>query len=155
MGSDGENPGISEAVRYANEQGAVVVMASGNDGLSAISGNQRFSQPNYPAALASELGLAVGAVNQDGAIADFSNRAGSTPQDYVVAPGKDVYSSLLVDTYGFWEGTSMAAPHIAGVAALILNANPNLMPAQVEDLITGTANPFGVTENGVFNALEL
>ena len=155
LGSDGENPGISEAVRYANEQGAVVVMASGNDGLSAISGNQRFSQPKYPAGLASELGLAVGAVNQDGAIADFSNRAGSTPQDYVVAPGKDVYSSLLVDTYGFWEGTSMAAPHIAGVAALILNANPNLIPAQVEDLITGTANPFGVTENGVFNALEL
>ncbi len=155
LGSQGENPGISEAVRYANENGVVVVMASGNDGLSAISGSQRFSQKVYPAQLASEVGLAVGAVEKNKAIADFSNRAGSTPQNYVVAPGKEVYSSLLSDRYEFSEGTSMAAPHIAGVAALILSANPNLNPAQVADLITSTANPFAVTENGIFDPLDL
>jgi len=155
LGSQGENPGISEAVRYANENGVVVVMASGNDGLSAISGGQRFSQKVYPAQLASEIGLAVGAVEKNKAIADFTNRAGSTPQNYVVAPGKEVYSSLLSDRYDFWEGTSMAAPHIAGVAALIISANPNLNLAQVENLITSTANPFGLTENGIFDPLEL
>ncbi len=155
LGSKGENPRIKEAIRYANDKGVVVVMASGNDGLSAIAGSQRFSLRNHPASLAPEMGLAVGAVDSRGAIANFTNRAGSTPQDYVLAPGKDVYSSLLVDTYEFWEGTSMATPHIAGVAALILNANPNLSPSQVEDLITGTANPFVVTESGFFDSLEL
>lgn len=155
LGSQGENPGISEAIRYANEKGVLVVMAAGNDGLNMISAGQRFSQKVYPAQLASEFGLAVGAMEKNQAIADFSNRAGSIPQNYVIAPGKEVYSSLLIDRYDFWEGTSMAAPHIAGVAALILSANPNLNPAQVADLITSTANPLAVTENGIFDPLKL
>lgn len=155
LGSSGQLSGVTEAIRYANENGVVVVMASGNDGLSGIAGSQRLSPVNFPAGLSSEVGLAVGAVKQDGAIADFTNRAGHTPQDYILAPGKDVYSSLLVDTYDFWEGTSMATPHISGVAALILSANPNLIPSQVEDLITGTANPFPVKESGFFDTFDL
>ena len=63
----------------------------------------------------------------------------------------DIYSALPIDTYSFWEGTSMATGLVSGVAALILSANPNLTPAQVEDLITGNANPFAVTDTGAYD----
>ncbi|WP_199246433.1 S8 family peptidase [[Phormidium] sp. ETS-05] len=140
-----------EAIRYAVEKGVVVVMASGNDGLTNFAGGKRFSNVKYPAGFASEFGISVGAVDSKGSLGEFSNRAGTTPIDYVVAPGVDIYSALPIDTYSFWEGTSMATGLVSGVAALILSANPNLTPAQVEDLITGSGNPFAVTESGEYD----
>ena len=153
LGSSVLNEAQREAIRYATDRGVVVVMAAGNDGLTNFGGGKRFSPTRYPAGLASEVGLSVGAVDSSGAIAEFSNRANTAFLDYVVAPGEEVFSSLLVDTYQFWDGTSMAAPHVAGVAALIKEANPNLSPAAVEDIITGTANPNLVIETGEYNLL--
>jgi subtilisin family serine protease len=73
-------------------------------------------------------------------MASFSNRAGSnSSMRYVTAPGVRVYSTLPNGGYGFLNGTSMAAPHVAGVVALMLNANPNLTDAQVRQIITATA----------------
>ncbi|MGD1809287.1 S8 family serine peptidase [Dapis sp. BLCC M126] len=120
-----------DAIRYAIERGVVVVMAAGNDGSSF---------PEYPAANADQWGIAVGATDILGRINDASNRAGSTPLDYVVAPGEDVYSTLPNNNFGSKSGTSMATPHVAGVAALILSANPSLTREQVEYIITTTAN---------------
>jgi hypothetical protein len=127
---------IKDAVEYATAKGAVVVMAAGNE-----SG----SQPGFPANLAKQWGIAVGAVDSNNKMADFSNRAGSTQLDYVVAPGVNVYSTTPDNTYSSFNGTSMATPHVAGVAALILSANPKLTPAEVESLLTQTANPTGIT----------
>jgi len=130
----GDNPSIlrDDAIRYATERGVVVVMAAGNNGSSV---------PEYPARNADRWGIAVGATDILGRIDDASNRAGSTPLDYVVAPGVDVYSTLPNNNFGSKSGTSMAAPHVAGVAALVLSANPSLTPEQVEYIITTTANP--------------
>ena len=153
LGGSVLNEAQREAIRYANDRGVVVVMAAGNDGLTNFGGGKRFSPTRYPAGLALEVGLSVGAVDSSGAIAEFSNRANTAPLDYLVAPGEEVFSSLLVDTYQFWDGTSMAAPHVAGVAALVRSANPNLSPAEVEDIITGTANPNLVIETGEYNLL--
>jgi subtilisin family serine protease len=122
---------IEAAVRYAIERGSVVVMAAGNNGLS---------QPGYPARHATQWGIAVGAVDSNNRMASFSNRAGTTMLDYVVAPGVSVYSTYLNNTYRFLNGTSMATPHVAGIAALMLSANRNLTPAQVETILTATAN---------------
>jgi subtilisin family serine protease len=58
---------------------------------------------------------------------------------YVVAPGKDVYSTWVGGGYRTINGTSMATPHVAGVVALMLSANPNLTPAQVRSMLTSTA----------------
>lgn len=122
---------IEAAIQDATKMGAVVVMGSGNDGSS---------QPDYPAKYAAQRGLAVGAVDSNRTFASFSNQAGSDSRmQYVVAPGVDVYSTLPGNTYGSSSGTSMAAPHVAGVVALMLSANPNLTPEQVRQIITGSA----------------
>ncbi|MGB3266310.1 MAG: S8 family peptidase [Microcoleus sp.] len=122
---------IDDAIKYATDKGVVVVMSAGNDG---------FSKPDYPARNADSFGIAVGAVDRNSKMADFSNRAGSAPLDYVIAPGVDILSTTPNNTYKTYEGTSMAAPHVAGVAALVLSANPNLTPAQVEQILISTAN---------------
>jgi len=127
---------VNAAIEYANNKGSVVVIAAGNAG---------FSEPYYPARNADRWGIAVGSIDINGRMADTSNGAGSTPLDYVVAPGVDIYSTTPYDTYDTLTGTSMATPHVAGVAALVLNANPNLTPGQVEYILTTTANPNGVT----------
>ncbi|HEY9668640.1 MAG TPA: S8 family serine peptidase, partial [Coleofasciculaceae cyanobacterium] len=102
-------------------------------------------QPDYPGYYATDWGIAVGAVDNTNTMADFSNKAGTTPLDYVVAPGVDILSTIRDEFYQAFNGTSMAAPHVAGVAALMLNANSSLTPTQVEDIITATANSQGIT----------
>jgi len=122
---------VQSALQYASSRGVIVVMAAGNAGAA---------QPGYPASNATSWGLAVGAVNSSNQMASFSNRAGSnSSMRYVTAPGVRVYSTLPNGGYGFLNGTSMAAPHVAGVVALMLNANPNLTDAQVRQIITATA----------------
>lgn len=125
----------NDAIVYANNKGCVVVMAAGN------AGNR---QPAYPARNADRFGIAVGSIDLNGSMDCDSDRAGSTPLDYVVAPGVDIYSTTPGNTYQNMSGTSMAAPHVAGVAALVLSANPTLTPAQVDYILTTTANRNGV-----------
>jgi subtilisin family serine protease len=112
-----------------------VVMAAGNEGNN---------QPSYPARNADRFGIAVGSIDLNGSMDYDSNRAGSTPLDYVVAPGVDIYSTTPDNTYQTYSGTSMAVPHVAGVAALVLSADPTLTPAQVEYILTTTANRNGL-----------
>lgn len=140
LGSDFPSPEEEEAIRIASENGVTVVMAAGNDGGI---------YPNYPAYYATNNGIAVGAIDFYGNMADFSfgggsNQAGYLTLDYVVAPGKDIYSTSVGNSYDFFSGTSFAAPHVAGIAALILSANPNLTPEQVENILVETANPNAV-----------
>ena len=127
----GYSPLIEEAGKYATERDVVVVMSAGN--------NSAFS-PIYPARHAEDWGLAVGAIDKNGQKAYFSNNAGSTPLDYVVAPGVDILSTFPDDQYSYASGTSMAAPHVSGVAALALSANPNLVPTEIESLLIETAD---------------
>jgi hypothetical protein len=127
---------LNDAIEYANNKGSVVVMAAGN--LGDI-------QPAYPARNADRWGIAVGSIDVSGRMDDSSNRSGSTPLDYLVAPGVEIVSTTPDEDYEVRSGTSMATPHVAGVAALVLNANPTLTPAQVEYILTTTANRNGLT----------
>ncbi len=136
LGGGSTSSAITEAIRYAVEtKGATVVIAAGNSGGS---------QPTFPASLTNTWGISVGAVDRTSRLASFSNRAGQQTVDYVVAPGVSVLSTTPNNTYSSYSGTSMATPHVAGVVALMLSANPSLTPVQVEQLITQTANPVGV-----------
>ena len=129
LGGRGYSQAMADAIRHASRRGTVVVMAAGNAGGAS---------PEYPAAHAIEHGIAVGAVRRDGRIAGFSNRAGSQPLDYVTAPGVDITSTLPGNRYGRYSGTSMATPHVAGVAGLLKSQNSRLSSSDIEDLITGT-----------------
>jgi subtilisin family serine protease len=121
------------AVNNAVAAGVVVTAASGNDGwLDAI------SQP----ACASGA-IAVGAIDDFDGRTEFSNEG---PQLDVVAPGVDIVSlNAPIRGGGFTSktGTSMAAPHVAGLAALILDANPALTPVQVKSAIQNNALDLG------------
>lgn len=121
---------LEAAIEYASSKGVIVVMAAGNNSGAA---------PIYPARYAKNHGLAVGAVDQDGNMAKFSNQAGSNPLPYVTAPGVNIYSTIPGNQYTSYNGTSMASPHVSGVVALMLSANNNLTDAQVRQIVTETA----------------
>jgi len=123
--------------------GVVVVFAAGNEGFEGLRRPADRATTDY-------MNFAVGAVdgnNDNMPIADFSSRGPSncTPdgsetfKPEVSAPGVNVRSSLPGNTYGFYSGTSMACPHIAGIVALIRQANPNLTAEQVKQIIYETA----------------
>jgi subtilisin len=130
------------ALQYARQKGAIAVMASGNERLEGA------DRPIDPARFAlDDLGIGVGAVNQRRKVADFSNPAGNQPLDFVVAPGVGITSTVPLEFGGYRSltGTSMSTPYVAGVAALMLSANPNLTPGEVENILVATANRQGIT----------
>ncbi|NWF62025.1 MAG: S8 family serine peptidase [Fischerella sp.] len=127
LGGSSSDSYLQSAVQYAASKGAIVVMAAGNNGGSV---------PDYPARYAENWGLAVGAVDKYNNLASFSNRAGTNPLAYVTAPGVNIYSTIPGNKYASYSGTSMATPHVAGVVALMLSANPNLTDSQVRQIIT-------------------
>ena len=103
-------------------KGCVVVFAAGNDSIDSIS---------YPANCNDKI-LVVGAIDSTGVKATSSNYG--TGLD-LVAPGVDILSTVFNDTVGYKSGTSMACPHVAGVAALILERNSELTVDQVNSII--------------------
>ncbi|MEH2196379.1 MAG: S8 family peptidase [Nostoc sp.] len=142
LGGGSNNNTLESAINYASSKGVIVVMAAGNDGDSS---------PDYPARYASKSGIAVGAVDKNNKMADFSNRSGTDEIAYVTAPGVKVYSSVPNNEYATYSGTSMAAPHVAGVVALMLSANHNLTDAQVRQIVTETAGNSTQSTNSSLN----
>ena len=129
LGGGGFNSSMYEAIQYASKSGSVVVMASGNEYANT---------PAYPAYYSIDYGIAVGAVDINYNVANFSNNAGDIVLDYVTAPGVDIYSSIIGGGYGIYSGTSMAAPHISGIAGLLRSYDNNLTSDEIESLISSS-----------------
>ena len=126
-----DSPALRTALEYAAENNVVVVGASGNRGLS---------NPASPARYAVNWGLSVGAVNANGELITFSNGAGDNAEiRHVLAPGNSIVSASPGGGYATRTGTSMSAPYVAGVAALMLSANPSLTTVQIRDILAATA----------------
>ena len=116
---------INAAIQYAIDNNVTVVCASGNDSSSAVS---------YPASNTNVI--AAGAINQNNERASFSNYG--TNLD-LVAPGVNIYSTTLNNSYTTNGGTSFAAPQVSGITALLFSVNPNLTAQQVRNIIESTA----------------
>ncbi|MGB3532169.1 MAG: S8 family serine peptidase [Microcoleaceae cyanobacterium] len=134
-------PLTNAALSYAADNNVVAVISAGNE--RDLGG----TFPSQPALQATEeRAIAVGAVDSNGLFAYFSNPASSFSgaYPYVVAPGIGVISTTPNNSYDRFDGTSMAAPHVTGVVALMQQANPNLTPAEIATILTQSANPTGI-----------
>lgn len=122
---------INTAIKSGrNGKGMVVVFASGNYNIPTV---------DYPASFSSDI-LVVGSIDSSNKRSSFSSYG--TCVD-VVAPGSDIWSTLPNNQTGNMSGTSMAAPHVAGLAALIISVNPDLTGKEVVDIIEKTAQKVG------------
>jgi len=128
------------AVQAWRAAGIIPVFAGGNGG---VKGDGSIGSPGcYPEA------IAVGATDSEDQIAAFSSRGPSIFGEIkpnVTAPGVDIRSSLNTCGYGYISGTSMAAPHVTGVIALMLSANPTLSIEEVERALEESAVDLGDT----------
>ncbi|MCK5187035.1 MAG: peptidase S8 [Deltaproteobacteria bacterium] len=147
IGGGGHSKALEDAVDYAYEKGVTLVAASGNDGTDEV---------DYPAAF--ENCIAVGAIRYDKEKTDYSNYGEDLD---LVAPGGDLTvdqngddngDGIYQETFRFlgigWDyryftGTSMASPHVAGVAALIKSLHPEYGPDEIRQVLQDTAEDLG------------
>jgi hypothetical protein len=126
---------FADAIEQLWARGAIVFAASGND--------SRAEPMTAPACV--ERAVAVGAVDSADTVATFSN---SSPTLDLLAPGVQIVSDGLDDNLTVISGTSMAAPHATGAAALLLSGRPGLSAQQVVDHLRNTGVPVLDRRNG-------
>ncbi len=148
LGLRGKQDAIADAIDYAESLGVVVIAAAGNDST----GDENLFP--FPALKASVI--AVAALDSLNHKADFSNWGKKVD---LCAPGTRVYAPHLDSLYAWWDGTSFSAPMVAGVAALMLQVDPNLTLRAIDSILAETAtdindiNPLyaGDLGNGLVN----
>lgn len=165
------NAPITRASYEAYKRGIVVAFAAGNDGPTEDTLSTHASAPWV---------IAVGSGTKDGGLSSFSGRGvAGDPYKHidVIAPGSNINSTRAIGTplpaagplldttdpsyharYAGMSGTSMATPFVAGAAAVLLEANPQLSPDQIEDILVRTATPmpnygYHVVGGGYINVL--
>lgn len=127
---------VREAIKYAGEKDVLIVNAAGNEGLDL---DQKAVYPNDQTDNTSEISdnfITIGALNYEygsNLVASFSNYGKSNVDAF--APGVKIWATTPSNSYEYLQGTSMAAPAVSGVAALIRSYYPKLKATQVKQIL--------------------
>jgi subtilisin family serine protease len=153
-GGTSESATLKDAITFADSGGVLFVAAAGNDGTD------NDTEPHYPSNYGAPPHnlpnvIAVAATDHNDDLADFSNFGDVSV--HLGAPGEDVLSTIRDNDYDEFSGTSMAAPHVAGVAALVWAHHPSFTHHQVKQCILGHVDVLPsltgkVVTNGRLNA---
>ncbi len=145
----GGGPGsaaLKDAIQFAGSKGQLFIAAAGNDGTNTD------IFPHYPSSFNLDNIISVAATDHNDALAGFSNY-GATSVD-LGAPGVNIYSTIP-GGYGYKSGTSMATPHVAGVASLIWSQYPSLTAQDVKDRILNFADPIAALNGKTLTGARL
>ena len=165
----GESPRkkvVDEAIKYALKNDVLLVHAAGNDGKENTVNNNfpndKLSKPGFLKPKYAKNWIEVGALNytkDENLPASFSNYSSELVD--VFAPGVEIYSTVPNDKYKNLQGTSMAAPVVAGVAAMVRSYFPDLTAVQVKEILLQSSikenlkvNKPGTTEKVSFSKLS-
>ena len=142
-GGGGFSETLKAAIERSHAAGALFVAAAGNES------NNNDAKETYPGSYNVPNVLAVAAIDNKGAMASFSSYGKN--KVHVGAPGVNVYSSTT-NGYDTWSGTSMATPHVSGIAVLLASQFPNMTNVELKERIVSTAKPLaslrGKTKSG-------
>ena len=156
-GGGGRSRALEDAIKQSNNAGVLFVAASGNEG------NDNDANPSYPASYEVANVLSVAAMDDNGRLATFGAGGGgggeglcgcgsSTPAPTgigsnfgatsvdLAAPGEDIFSTMPNNRYGSLSGTSMATPHVSGVAALVLAQFPGITNTQLKQRLMNSVD---------------
>jgi thermitase len=122
-----DSAAVSSAAQYFQGKGGVVTISAGNYSTISTSADNPYV-------------LTVSATDGNDALASWSNTGSNID---LAAPGVGIYTTCNGGGYGSWSGTSFSAPIVAGVAALVLSANPSLSGAQARDILMKSADDLG------------
>ena len=140
-GSTQKSRALEDAIRKANENDILFVAASGN----ATTDNDR--RPHYPSSYNVPNVISVAALDRNDQLAKFSNFGLKSVA--VAAPGVDILSTWLGNSYEEKSGTSMATPVVAGVAALIVAENPRISVDQLKKRVLASVDPLPVLKGKI------
>lgn len=140
---DSRQKAYNDAIAYANKRGVIVVVAAGNDNTDA----RGFAPAN------AEGVITVSAIDTSKGKASFSNSVAFI-KNKIAAPGVNIYSTIPRNQYAAFNGTSMAAPYVTGLVALMKSIKPTLTTAEVYSILanTGTASLSPETTGPVIHA---
>ena len=132
-GSTQRSKALEDAIRAAGDAGILFVAAAGN------SSTDNDKRGHYPSNYDLPNVVSVAALDRNDLLATFSNFGAKTV--HVAAPGREITSTWLNDEYREASGTSMAAPQVSGIAALILASEPQLSMSKVRERLMKSVDP--------------
>lgn len=149
-GGGGKSATLQQAIERAEKAGILFVAAAGN----ATNNNDK--NPSYPASYDVSNVISVAAVNNRGSLASFSNYGANSV--HIAAPGVNIFSTVKNQSYKSLSGTSMATPHVSGVAALLLAQNPQLTDQDLKEILLNSSADApqlnGRVKHGILNAFN-
>lgn len=143
-GSTQKSKALEDAIRAAGENGILFVAAAGN------SSTDNDKRPHFPSNYDLPNVISVASLDNNDALSSFSNFGTKTV--HVAAPGREIVSTWLKDSYREASGTSMATPHVAGIAALIIANEPNITVEKLRERILDSVDKIDLLNGRIFSA---